>query len=47
MKRITNYKIFFFFLLLIFPTIGINAQDDNNFTPDCPGATTGPDIMPQ
>lgn len=47
MKRITNYKIFFFFLLLIFPTIGINAQDDNNFSPDCPGATTGPDIMPQ
>lgn len=23
------------------------AQDDAGFSPDCPGATTGPDVMPQ
>lgn len=33
-------------LLLLFPLI-TSAQDDSGFSPDCPGATTGPDIMPQ
>jgi len=34
-------------LALLFPAMGVQAQDDIDFSPDCPGATTGPDIMPQ
>lgn len=40
-------KIIISLLLLLLPAIGANAQDDTDFSPDCPGATTGPDIMPQ
>ena len=46
MKRKTNYKIIICLLLLFLPAVGATAQDDNTFSPDCPGATTGPDIMP-
>lgn len=34
------------FMLPLYP-LAMSAQDDIEFSPDCPGATTGPDIMPQ
>ncbi|HEY9551051.1 MAG TPA: transporter [Prevotella sp.] len=33
--------------LLSLCPLTVNAQYDIDFSPDCPGATTGPDIMPQ
>lgn len=33
--------------LLSLCPLAANAQDDTDFSPDCPGATTGPDVMPQ
>lgn len=35
------------FLLLSFGLVKGYAQSDVDFSPDCPGATTGPDVMPQ
>ena len=46
MKKKTNDKIIICLLLLFLPAVGVNAQEVNTFSPDCPGATTGPDIMP-
>lgn len=40
-------KMMICLLSLILPCVGLHAQDDIDFSPDCPGATTGPDIMPQ
>ena len=46
MKKKTNDKIIICLLLLSLPAVGVNAQEVNTFSPDCPGATTEPDIMP-
>ena len=46
MKKKTNDKIIICLLLLFLPAVGVNAQEVNTFSPDSPGATTGPDIMP-
>lgn len=40
-------KIMTCLLLLVLFAAKANAQDEIEFSPDCPGATTGVDIMPQ
>ncbi|MCR5076741.1 MAG: transporter [Prevotella sp.] len=42
-----KHKTIICLLSLFIPCIGMQAQDITEFSPDSPGATTGPGIMPQ
>ncbi|HEY9542659.1 transporter, partial [Prevotella sp.] len=44
-KQVNKLLTTLVYLLLLCP-MAASAQDDTGFSPDCPGATTGPDIMP-